>query len=65
MSTPKIIYTKEQIKHIRQTLIESSSTITCLHFLLAQYDIDFPPCTSAEEIATCLRILDLEGQYVQ
>jgi hypothetical protein len=64
MSSEKVAYTEEHIEYIRQVLISNSQTITFLLLSLAENNIDIPPCTSSDEIATCLRILETEAQYV-
>jgi hypothetical protein len=64
MSSTQVAYTEEQIDYIKRVLVSNSQTITFLLLSLAKNDIDVPPCTSADEIATCLRILSTEAQYV-
>lgn len=64
MSSEKVAYTKEQVEYIRQVLVSNSQTITFLLLSMAENNIDIPPCTSSDEIETCLRILETEGQYV-
>lgn len=64
MSSTQVAYTEEHIEYIKQILVSNSQTITFLLLSLAQNNIEIPPCTSADEIATCLRILETEAQYV-
>ncbi len=64
MCNTKVAYTEEQIKYIKHVLIKSDETITFLLLSLAGDNIEAPRCTSADEIATCLRILETKGQYV-
>lgn len=64
MSSTQVAYTEEHIEYIKQVLVSNSQTIAFLLLSLAENDIKIPPCTSADEIATCLRILETEAQYV-
>jgi hypothetical protein len=64
MCNTKVAYTEEQIKYIKQVLIKSNETIKFLQTNLAENNLETPRCTSEDEIATCLRILETESQYV-
>jgi hypothetical protein len=64
MCNTKVAFTEEQIKYIKHVLIKSDETIIFLQNSLTENNIEAPRCTSADEIATCLRILETEGQYV-
>jgi hypothetical protein len=64
MCNTKVAYTEEQIKYIKQVLIKNDETIKFLQTTLAENNLETPRCTSEDEIATCLRILETESQYV-
>jgi hypothetical protein len=64
MCNTKIAYTEEQIRYIKQVLIKSDETIKFLQNNLTENNIEVPRCSSEDEIATCLRILETKSQYV-
>ncbi len=64
MQEPRVAYTESHIEYIKKVLAENDGTIKFLRLNLGLNDIEVPPVNSEEEIATCLRILETEAQYV-
>ncbi len=64
MQEPRVAYTEEQIRYIRQVLARNDGTIKFLRLNLALNNFEIPALASEKEIATCLRILETEAQYV-
>ena len=63
-----IAYSQEHIDHIKKILVRNHGTIEGLvkKFLIpeARGPMDLTLAVSAEEIATCIRILETEYRYV-
>ncbi|MGB3222508.1 MAG: hypothetical protein WBB23_06885 [Desulforhopalus sp.] len=64
MKNQKVAYAEEQIEAVKVVLSRSNETIHFLQKTLAENNIEPPALTSADEIATCIRILETESEYV-
>lgn len=63
-----IAFTQEQILYIKQILVKNQGTIEAQTKIISESKIegssDLPLKVSSDEIATCIRILETEYQYV-
>ncbi|WP_419174379.1 hypothetical protein [Desulfosediminicola sp.] len=56
-----ISYTPEHISYIKTVLVRNEQTIQLFMKFVAQIGEENPLCSSHDEIATCIRILEQEG----